>query len=47
MVYEEIKCFFFENKKINMYIKIFYVNLQIVYRYMGICKFFLLNIYVI
>lgn len=47
MVHEEIKCSSFENKKINTYIKIFHVNLQIAYRYMGICKSFLLNIYVI
>lgn len=47
MVHEEIKCSSFENKKINIYIKIFHVNLQIAYRYMCICKYFLLNIYVI
>lgn len=47
MVHEEIKCSSFENKKINMYIKIFHVNLQVAYRSMGICKSFLLNIYVI
>lgn len=40
MVHEEIKCSSFENKKINIYIKIFHVNLQIAYRYMCICKSF-------